>query len=954
MTAVGHAMSAERPPNEKQHPSPAETPGPSPGLPPEDARLLDQVRRNDPDAGWQLTREYYAPIYRYLLMLTGRPDLAEDLTQETFLQAWRRLDTFEGRSPLRPWLHRIAHREFLQYLRRRRDESSLEETGELPAPMAESWRAEIDLRATLRGLPLEEREMVVLHYLEGYSVAETAQILGLSVSRVKFRLLDARARLRASMGEDDLSYLNETPTAAVRRWTWLPLEELTTLEARLSLGEGAWLKAGRDTSPERAEPATRPPARPPSSQTAQPEEPDMSSGRLSRREFVSQAAGASAAALAAKSETDVTDERLQRKLTLAFKATALSDLCASLCEDTGIYLAAGSSVADEKVTLFCRDMPLRDVMRQLSRPFGYTWLRTGPPYRYELVQDLKSQLFEEELRNRDRITAALVLEREIERFRPYLDLSPDEALARARTASPEDEPLLERLSRSGWGALQMYFRLTPQQHARLRAGDELHFSQVPNAGELQLPADIGRGVLQSLRDVFYHRYPDGFGISTGVKEAGEGDLPPTAVPEARASITLSISQAEPGRLALQYSAHTFSQSELPRNSSGGTGDGPLAIGASPAVVKPDNRAANARLAADRALQRRVSLKPEGHCEDRSAALTAAASPSSSSPRPLAKRATSADVLQALHEATGLPVVADFYTRLLSPASLTLTDQSLFDALNHLADTMHLRWSKDSDWLQFRSAGYYDDRLKEVPNRLLARWAASRKQHGNLSLDDLCEIADLSETQLDAADMAEGARDCWGLVEWRLPREGNLRRDLRFLTELTPAQRQEVMSPTGLPFTKLSLSQQQHYMEIGMRYQKEPLQSLNELEGAVVRVEYTRPGEYVWIPPGPNWYRWVVPIVPGEQGRRAVLPSCRGRSPVEARDAARRLDSRLLEAILPEARRLRPEVQTPAAVVDAGEVAATSLDVIVVFIPGLTNRRNIHIAHLGADYHNSSW
>lgn len=305
-------------------------------------------------------------------------------------------------------------------------------------------------------------------------------------------------------------------------------------------------------------------------------------------------------------------------------------------------------------------------------------------------------------------------------------------------------------------------------------------------------------------------------------------------------------------------------------------------------------------------------------------------------------------------------MSDFYTRLYSPASLTVTDQPLFDALNYAADSMHLRWSKDGDWLQFRSASYYDDRIKEVPNRLLTRWADSRKQSARsagapaLTLDDLCEIAGLTDAQLDAAGMAEGASACWGLVEWRLPRETFLRRDLRFLAELTPAQRQEAMSPTGLPFTKLSLAQQQRYMEIGMRYQNEPLHSLNELEGAVVRVEYTQPGEYVWVPPGPNWYRWVVPLVPGEQGRRAVLPSCRGRTPAEAREAARRLDPRLLEAILPEARRLRPEVQTPAAVVDAGEVAATRLDLIVVFIPGLTNRRNIHIAHLGADYHNSSW
>src|SRR6202008_1057483 len=120
--------------------------------------------------------------------------------------------------------------------------------------------------------------------------------------------------------------------------------------------------------------------------------------------------------------------------------------------DTGIRLSAGPSVADEKVTVFCEKLPLRDVMRQLSRPFGYTWLRSkkeSGDYCYELVQDLKSQLLEEELRNRDRDAALLALDREVERYRPYLDLSPDEALARARSAPAADKPLLEKLAQYG-------------------------------------------------------------------------------------------------------------------------------------------------------------------------------------------------------------------------------------------------------------------------------------------------------------------------------------------------------------------------------------------------------------------------------------------------------------------------------------------------------------------------
>src|SRR5947199_408957 len=94
-------------------------------------------------------------------------------------------------------------------------------------------------------------------------------------------------------------------------------------------------------------------------------------------------------------------------------------------------------------------------------------------------------------------------------------------------------------------------------------------------------------------------------------------------------------------------------------------------------------------------------------------------------------------------------------------------RTLFETLNDLGDAMRLRWGKDDHWLQFRSTSFYDDRIKEVPNRLLEGWAASRRRHGSLTIDDLVEIAQLPDAQLDPGDMAEGARECWGLVEWDL-------------------------------------------------------------------------------------------------------------------------------------------------------------------------------------------
>src|SRR5205823_5710446 len=93
---------------------------------------------------------------------------------------------------------------------------------------------EVELRDVLRKLPIEEGEIVVLHYLQGYSCEEIAQIVRAPVGTVKYRLSTARAHLQRELGEGDLPYLNEHP-AAMRQWAWLPLEQMQALEARLSM-----------------------------------------------------------------------------------------------------------------------------------------------------------------------------------------------------------------------------------------------------------------------------------------------------------------------------------------------------------------------------------------------------------------------------------------------------------------------------------------------------------------------------------------------------------------------------------------------------------------------------------------------------------------------------------------------------------------------------------------------
>jgi hypothetical protein len=285
------------------------------------------------------------------------------------------------------------------------------------------------------------------------------------------------------------------------------------------------------------------------------------------------------------------------------------------------------------------------------------------------------------------------------------------------------------------------------------------------------------------------------------------------------------------------------------------------------------------------------------------------------------KVTSADVLAALHGATGLPIVADYYTRLYSPETVTLRNQPLFEAINRLADSMHLRWNKEGTWLQFRSASFYHDRLKEVPNRLLARLAVSRRQRGMLPLDELIEIARLSDAQLAAADMAEGARECFGLMEWDLARPTHLRPHLRYLAGFTPEQRRMAISPAGLAFTRMSLAQQQTFLTFALPPDASRLPPQEELSGSALHVAYTQPGEFQWM----------------QRGAKG--------SPLAGSGWRRFLPSHVLggtrEAVLQAARRIDPQVTE-------AQIVPTRLDVTFLYRLGGSDVRPVHMIRTNAD------
>ena len=172
------------------------------------AELVTRACRGDTGAFEDLYRQHVGRVYGLCLRMTGHPASAEDLTQDTFVSAWRSLPGYEGRSSFSTWLHRIAVNAVLAKRRgpQGRNETSMtDEAGEQMDFEAEDRMDEatpIDVERAIAALPPGARDIVVLHGIYGYSHEEAAAMLGVAVGTCKAQLHRARHLMRARMGEE--------------------------------------------------------------------------------------------------------------------------------------------------------------------------------------------------------------------------------------------------------------------------------------------------------------------------------------------------------------------------------------------------------------------------------------------------------------------------------------------------------------------------------------------------------------------------------------------------------------------------------------------------------------------------------------------------------------------------------------------------------------------------------
>ena len=183
-----------------------------------DAELVASARRGSQDAYRELVKRFERPVYSLVLRMVQDPATAEDLAQEVFVKAFRRLDTYDERWKLSSWLFKIAHNTTIDHLRRGGPETvSLEgeegddkrggglgavladATAEDPAAAAERRDLARSLERAIGRLRPEYRQAVLMFYAHGASYQDICEVTGLPLGTVKTNLHRARKELAEAM-----------------------------------------------------------------------------------------------------------------------------------------------------------------------------------------------------------------------------------------------------------------------------------------------------------------------------------------------------------------------------------------------------------------------------------------------------------------------------------------------------------------------------------------------------------------------------------------------------------------------------------------------------------------------------------------------------------------------------------------------------------------------------------
>lgn len=177
-----------------------------------DNEIMRRVREGEIDRLGLLFERYSAPLFNYMLRLTRRRDLSEDLVQEVFFRVLKHRKTYRDNGEFSTWLYRIARNVHIDFLRKGRPEVQVEEdlhldmmsatdSGNAMEERIQYRRDEETLLRALERLPAEKREILILSRFERLKSHEIAKVLSCTAGSVRTRLHRALGELRGTFME---------------------------------------------------------------------------------------------------------------------------------------------------------------------------------------------------------------------------------------------------------------------------------------------------------------------------------------------------------------------------------------------------------------------------------------------------------------------------------------------------------------------------------------------------------------------------------------------------------------------------------------------------------------------------------------------------------------------------------------------------------------------------------
>lgn len=171
--------------------------------------IIKQILSGDKDKYELLIRKYNPRLYRVALSILGEDALIEDVMQDAYIKAYRQLHTFEGRSSFSTWLTRILINECMMKMRQTKRAAEVYQSGHdniaephhVATPERKALNSELKqvLETAISALPEKYRMVFVMREIEGMSVAETVDVLGVGEANVKTRLSRAKEMLRTQL-----------------------------------------------------------------------------------------------------------------------------------------------------------------------------------------------------------------------------------------------------------------------------------------------------------------------------------------------------------------------------------------------------------------------------------------------------------------------------------------------------------------------------------------------------------------------------------------------------------------------------------------------------------------------------------------------------------------------------------------------------------------------------------